>query len=133
MIVIVVEELLWYILFVVMMVNWWVIEDFIYKGYLIKRGDMIFIGIGFVNCDLNFFENLEILNLNWLFNRYIFFGFGIYFCLGVLFVRLEGYIVFNVFLKRFLDIEFVVVFDDIYWRKNVFLRGLENFFVLLLK
>lgn len=49
-----VEELLRYTSPVVMMANRWAIEDFTYKGHSIKRGDMIFIGIGSANRDPNF-------------------------------------------------------------------------------
>ncbi|MFB4366141.1 cytochrome P450 [Bacillus sp. LR_6] len=128
-----VEELLRYTSPVVMMANRWVIEDFTYKGHSIKRGDMIFIGIGSANRDPNFFENPEILNINRSPNRHISFGFGIHFCLGAPLARLEGHIAFNALLKRFPDIELAVAPDDIQWRKNVFLRGLESLPVSLSK
>ncbi|ADM37818.1 cytochrome P450 [Bacillus spizizenii] len=128
-----VEELLRYTSPVVMMANRWAIEDFTYKGHSIKRGDMIFIGIGSANRDPNFFENPETLNLNRSPNRHISFGFGIHFCLGAPLARLEGHIAFNALLKRFPDIELAAAPDDIHWRKNVFLRGLENLPVSLSK
>ncbi|MCY7885850.1 cytochrome P450 [Bacillus spizizenii] len=128
-----VEELLRYTSPVVMMANRWAIEDFTYKGHSIKRGDMIFIGIGSANRDPNFFENPETLNLNRSPNRHISFGFGIHFCLGAPLARLEGHIAFNALLKRFPDIELAAALDDIHWRKNVFLRGLENLPVSLSK
>ncbi|MEC0593574.1 cytochrome P450 [Bacillus spizizenii] len=128
-----VEELLRYTSPVVMMANRWAIEDFTYKGHSIKRGDMIFIGIGSANRDPNFFENPETLNLNRSPNRHISFGFGIHFCLGAPLARLEGNIAFNALLKRFPDIELAAAPDDIHWRKNVFLRGLENLPVSLSK
>lgn len=128
-----VEELLRYTSPVVMMANRWAIEDFTYKGHSIKRGDMIFIGIGSANRDPNFFENPEILNINRSPNRHISFGFGIHFCLGAPLARLEGHIAFNALLKRFPDIELAVAPDDIQWRKNVFLRGLESLPVSLSK
>ncbi|MCY7763372.1 cytochrome P450 [Bacillus spizizenii] len=128
-----VEELLRYTSPVVLMANRWAIEDFTYKGHSIKRGDMIFIGIGSANRDPNFFENPETLNLNRSPNRHISFGFGIHFCLGAPLARLEGHIAFNALLKRFPDIELAAAPDDIHWRKNVFLRGLENLPVSLSK
>ncbi|MEC1597356.1 cytochrome P450 [Bacillus spizizenii] len=128
-----VEELLRYTSPVVMMANRWAIEDFTYKGHSIKRGDMIFTGIGSANRDPNFFENPETLNLNRSPNRHISFGFGIHFCLGAPLARLEGHIAFNALLKRFPDIELAAALDDIHWRKNVFLRGLENLPVSLSK
>lgn len=115
-----VEELLRYTSPVVMMANRWAIEDFTYKGHSIKRGDMIFIGIGSANRDPNFFENPETLNLNRSPNRHISFGFGIHFCLGAPLARLEGHIAFNALLKRFPDIELAAAPDDIHWRKMSF-------------
>lgn len=44
-----VEELLRYTSPVIMMANRWAIEDFTYKDVSIKKGDMIFIGIGSAN------------------------------------------------------------------------------------
>lgn len=44
-----VEELLRYTSPVIMMANRWALEDFTYKDVSIKKGDMIFIGIGSAN------------------------------------------------------------------------------------
>lgn len=54
---------------------------------------MVIIVLVLVNCDEIVFENLEIFDIIWENNCYIVFGYGSYFCLGVLFVRLEVKIV----------------------------------------
>ncbi|MEC3638623.1 cytochrome P450, partial [Bacillus halotolerans] len=121
-----VEELLRYTSPVVMMANRWAIEDFSYQGHSIKKGDMIFIGIGSANRDPERFENPETFDITRTPNRHISFGFGIHFCLGAPLARLEGQIAFNALLKRFPQIELTVTPEELKWRKNAFLRGLES-------
>ncbi|MCR6597970.1 cytochrome P450 [Bacillus halotolerans] len=121
-----VEELLRYTSPVVMMANRWAIEDFPYQGHSIKKGDMIFIGIGSANRDPERFENPETFDITRTPNRHISFGFGIHFCLGAPLARLEGQIAFNALLKRFPQIELTVTPEELKWRKNAFLRGLES-------
>ncbi|MEC1622893.1 cytochrome P450 family protein [Bacillus mojavensis] len=121
-----VEELLRYTSPVVMMANRWAIEDFSYQGHSIKKGDMIFIGIGSANRDPEQFENPETFDITRTPNRHISFGFGIHFCLGAPLARLEGKIAFNALLKRFPQIELSATPEELKWRKNAFLRGLES-------
>ncbi|MFT0802657.1 cytochrome P450 [Bacillus swezeyi] len=128
-----VEELLRYTSPVVMMANRWAIEDFTYKGHSIKKGDMIFIGIGSANRDPERFENPETFDITRTPNRHISFGFGIHFCLGAPLARLEGQIAFNALLKRFPNIELAIASEEMKWRKNAFLRGLESLPVSLAK
>ncbi|MES5395346.1 cytochrome P450 [Bacillus amyloliquefaciens] len=119
-----VEELLRYTSPVIMMANRWAIEDFTYKDVSIKKGDMIFIGIGSANRDPEYFDEPDTLNVARTPNRHISFGFGIHFCLGAPLARMEASIAFNALLKRFPNIELNGA--DLTWRKNVFLRGLET-------
>ncbi|KXZ15045.1 cytochrome [Bacillus nakamurai] len=121
-----VEELLRYTSPVVMMANRWAVEDFTYKGASIKKGDMIFIGIGSANRDPEYFDDPETLNAARTPNRHISFGFGIHFCLGAPLARMEAAIAFAALLRRFPNIELNIAREDIKWRKNVFLRGLET-------
>ncbi|ASP27424.1 MULTISPECIES: cytochrome P450 family protein [Bacillus] len=121
-----VEELLRYTSPVIMMANRWAIEDFTYKDVSIKKGDMIFIGIGSANRDPEYFDDPDTLNIARTPNRHISFGFGIHFCLGAPLARMEASIAFTALLKRFPDIELKGAPEDVTWRKNVFLRGLET-------
>ncbi|OIK22988.1 cytochrome P450 family protein [Bacillus amyloliquefaciens] len=121
-----VEELLRYTSPVIMMANRWAIEDFTYKDVSIKKGDMIFIGIGSANRDPEYFDEPDTLNVARTPNRHISFGFGIHFCLGAPLARMEASIAFNALLKRFPNIELNGAPEDLTWRKNVFLRGLET-------
>ncbi|MEC3841215.1 cytochrome P450 family protein [Bacillus amyloliquefaciens] len=121
-----VEELLRYTSPVIMMANRWAIEDFTYKDVSIKKGDMIFIGIGSANRDPEYFDEPDTLNVARTPNRHISFGFGIHFCLGAPLARMEASIAFNALLKRFPNIELNGAPADLTWRKNVFLRGLET-------
>ncbi|WP_045508851.1 cytochrome P450 family protein [Bacillus amyloliquefaciens] len=121
-----VEELLRYTSPVIMMANRWAIEDFTYKDVSIKKGDMIFIGIGSANRDPEYFDEPDTLNVARTPNRHISFGFGIHFCLGAPLARMEASIAFNALLKRFPNIELNGSSEDLTWRKNVFLRGLET-------
>lgn len=121
-----VEELLRYTSPVIMMANRWAIEDFTYKDVSIKKGDMIFIGIGSANRDPEYFDDPDTLNIARTPNRHISFGFGIHFCLGAPLARMEASIAFTALLKRFPNIELKGAPEDVTWRKNVFLRGLET-------
>lgn len=53
-----------------------------------------------VNRDLVKFEWFDIFVVYCKINFYVSFGFGIYFCLGVLLVRMEGKIVFIKLLEK---------------------------------
>ncbi|WP_139492056.1 cytochrome P450 family protein [Brevibacillus dissolubilis] len=121
-----VEELLRYTSPVMMMANRWALEDFSYEGHSFQKGDMFFIGVGAANRDPKQFENPDQLDLDRAPNRHIAFGNGIHVCLGAPLARMEGQIAFSALLKRFPDIQLKVTADELKWRKNAFLRGLEE-------
>ncbi len=87
---------------------------------------MIFIGIGSANRDPEYFDDPDTLNIARTPNRHISFGLGIHFCLGAPLARMEASIAFTALLKRFPNIELKGAAEDVTWRKNVFLRGLET-------
>lgn len=58
-------------------------EDMEFYGQFVKVGDFVYVIMGVVNCDLCQFESVYEFRLDWKWNDYLIFGYGIYFCMGV--------------------------------------------------
>jgi cytochrome P450 len=59
------------------------------------------------------------------------FGYGIHFCLGAALARLEGEIAFRTLLDRFPGLALAQAPEQLRWRGNLNIRGLDNLPVLL--
>ena len=93
------------------------------RGKSIRKGEMVRFMLGSANRDPRFFENPDTLDIARNHNRHVAFGMGIHACLGAPLARLEGEIAIPALLERFPDLR--LADDDLEWKPNEFLRGLE--------
>jgi len=92
LVVLVVEEMLCYDLLLYLF-EWMVIDDvelYLLSGVVwVLCGYKVVVLFGVVNCDLVVFDEFDWFVVDCVFNLYLVFGVGIYFCFGVLLVWLE--------------------------------------------
>ncbi|WP_214482193.1 cytochrome P450 [Bacillus sp. SM2101] len=119
-----IEELLRYTNPVELATSRYALEDFIFQGKEIKKGDMIFLGLAAANRDPKYFNDPEKLDITRKENKHLAFGHGIHFCLGAPLARLEANIAINALINRFPNIKLNVSEEDIQWRHSEILRGL---------
>lgn len=104
----------------------WVREDFVYKGHLLRRGDIARPVITSANRDSAVFATPHQLNLTRHDNRHLAFGQGIHYCLGAPLARLEGQIAFTTLLSRLPEVRLPETAVPPIWRSGVLFRGLQN-------
>jgi pimeloyl-[acyl-carrier protein] synthase len=102
-------------------------EDFTLGGKLIRRGQSVVAVIAAANRDPERFSQPDTLDLKRTDNRHLAFGWAAHFCFGAPLARIEGQIAFSVLLERLRNLE--LVSDQIRWRENLGLRGLEALLV----
>ncbi|TXK85113.1 cytochrome P450 [Paenibacillus sp. N3.4] len=101
------------------------------NGTIIPRGEMVMLVLASANRDPEQFPNPEIMQIDRQENRHLAFGMGIHFCLGSPLARLEGQMAFTALLKRFPNLQLKVPVEELIWRSNLVLRGLEKLPVVL--
>lgn len=99
-------------------------EDIEVGGVVLDQGSFVFILIGGANRDPDVFDDPKTLRLDREPNPHLGFGFGMHHCLGAPLARLESSIVLRELLNA--TTEFTLADDDIRYRPNVILRGLES-------
>jgi cytochrome P450 len=99
-------------------------EDFDLRGHHLRRGDPVLLMLGSANRDPNQFLEPDVLDITRTDNRHLAFSQGPHFCLGAPLARLEGQIAIQRIVQRFLHLR--LRGDDLVWRPNVFLRGVES-------
>jgi cytochrome P450 PksS len=82
--------------------------------------------LGSANHDESQFPEPEKLDLAREPNKHVAFGQGIHFCLGAPLARLEGQIALLTLFRRFPKVRRARPADSLRWRKNLFLRALEE-------
>ena len=80
------------------------IEDIEMRGKTIKKGQMVFLGIGAANRDPEVFEDPDRFDITRANNKHIGFGFSSHMCLGVGFARRELEIGLSVMLEALLNL-----------------------------
>jgi cytochrome P450 len=121
-----VEELLRYCSPVDLATERYAREDVTIGGVAIPRGDMVLGVLGSANRDERQFANPDRLDISRDPNRHVAFGQGIHFCLGAPLARLEGQISISTLLERVPHLRLKRAPEMLRWRKELFLRGLEQ-------
>lgn len=103
----------------------WAAEDIEYKGFEIKRGDIVMATLMSANRDPQVFENPDEFIISREPNRHIAFGAGIHYCLGAPLARLEGAIAMDHLLRRFPNISMATTPDKLQWNDQILIRGLQ--------
>jgi len=101
-------------------------EDLTVGTATIPRGDIVLAILGSANRDESQFPNPETLDITREPNRHLAFGIGGHFCLGAPLARLEGQIALPTLLRRFPTLRLAAPAETLRWRRNLFLRGLEE-------
>ena len=99
-------------------------EDVAIGGEPLRKGALAICLIGAANRDPEEFEDPDRLDVARTGVRHLSFGWGPHFCLGAGLARLEGRTAFRQLTHRFPDLELTT--DDVSYRPNPFLRGLEK-------
>jgi cytochrome P450 PksS len=82
--------------------------------------------VGSANHDESRFPNPETLDIAREPNNHLGFGRGIHFCLGAPLARLEGQMAFTALFQRFPNLRLARLPEFMRWRRNLFLRALED-------
>lgn len=98
-------------------------EDTVVGGATVRAGEMAWCLLGAANRDPDHFPDPDRLDVTRKRVSHLSFGVGIHFCLGAPLARLEGEIAFAALLRRFPTLRLAT--DDLRWRDNFTLRGVE--------
>lgn len=102
----------------------YVMEDCELGGRRLRRGQMIWGGVGAANHDPAYFTDPDRLDITRSHNPHLGLGRGIHFCVGASLGRAEGSIAINTLLRRLPDFQRLDAAPV--WRETVILRGLES-------
>jgi cytochrome P450 len=107
----------------------WVLEDFEYKGYALKRG--MEVGLLYIsgNRDPRRFERPDELDVTREDNPHLTFGLGIHYCLGAPLARLELQVAFQTLLRRFPKLRLLP--DRAEFNSGFVIRGLKSLPVMI--
>lgn len=101
-------------------------EAVVIAGQLIRKGEMVVVGLTSANRDAAQFAQSETLDIDRATNRHIAFGQGIHYCLGAPLARLEAEIAFETLLRRMPNLQMAIPRDETQWRGGMSLRGLAS-------
>lgn len=101
------------------------------SGILIPEGELVLPMLSSANRDENEFSNPDVFDLFRDSRKHLAFGRGVHVCLGAPLARIEGQEIIKQLLTKFPDISLNVKVNELVWRKDVALRGLEALPVLL--
>jgi cytochrome P450 PksS len=121
-----IEELLRYTSPVFMTTERYALEDAVFHGVAIPRGEMTLGVIGSANRDETIFENANELLITRDPNKHLSFGQGIHFCLGAPLARMEAQIAFTTLLRRLPELRLKNSPQSLRWRPSMILRGLAS-------
>lgn len=97
-------------------------------GRTIQPGEWIRFVLGAANRDPEQFEDPDRLDIGRRPNRHVTFGHGIHFCLGAPLARAQGQIAIAALVERYPTLALAT--DDLRWRYNPVLRGLEELWLV---
>ncbi|GAA1658404.1 cytochrome P450 family protein [Actinoplanes couchii] len=107
------------------------VEDFVFAGHQVRKGDLVMVGLLAANRDPAQFEAPDVLSFERTRNQHLAFGHGIHHCLGAPLARLEAVIAFDRLLARFPEMRLAAAPGDLPWRSSAIIRGLQRLPVLL--
>jgi cytochrome P450 len=101
------------------------------SGIQIPKGELVLPMLSSANRDENEFSNPDVFDLSRDTRKHLAFGRGVHVCLGAPLARIEGQEIIKQLLIKFPDISLNAEANELVWRKDVALRGLEALPVLL--
>jgi cytochrome P450 len=110
----------------------WAGEDIMFKGHLIRQGDLVRVVLASANRDTAVFPlaereaNPDQLDITRRDNKHLAFGLGIHYCLGAPLARLEGKIALGTLFTRFPNLRLARPADQLERHTGVLFRGLKR-------
>ncbi len=95
-------------------------------GHTLRRGDAVSVVLGSANRDGEQFTDADALDLQRKENRHLAFGYGVHYCVGAPLARMEGRIALNTLLQRLPGLQLAMPTDELHWRFNPILRGMQR-------
>ncbi len=105
-------------------------EDCVFGGVEFARGDFAMLLLASANRDPDQFEDPERFDVTRAPNNHLGFGFGIHHCLGAPLARMEAQVAVGTLVRRAPRLALTV--DDVVYKHNVVLRGMEELPVTML-
>ena len=96
------------------------------SGIHIHEGELVLPMLSSANRDENEFSNPDVFDLSRDSRKHLAFGRGVHVCLGAPLARIEGQEIIKQLLTKFPNITLNAKVNDLVWRKDVALRGLET-------
>lgn len=100
-------------------------------GIKIPKGQLVLPILSSANRDENEFVNPDLFDISRDTRKHLAFGRGVHVCLGAPLARIEGQEIVKQLLSKFPSIKLDANLDQLIWRRDVALRGLESLPVLL--
>jgi hypothetical protein len=96
-----------------------------FSGITIPAGELVLPILGSANRDENVFENPDAFNIERDSRKHLAFGRGVHICLGAPLARVEGEEIIKELLLRYSNIALAKDINQLDWRKDFALRGLQ--------
>ncbi len=103
----------------------YVAESGEFRGVMLQRGQTVFAGLAAANHDPEVFADPDTFDIDRAPNPHLAFGSGVHFCLGHQLARLEAQIAFERLFDRFPRLALAVPEDELSWKLNLGIRGLN--------
>ncbi|WP_329201494.1 cytochrome P450 [Streptomyces sp. NBC_01435] len=101
------------------------LEDVELSGQTIRAGDAVVAELGIANRDPAVFDHPEEIDFHRGSVPHVTFGHGVHHCLGAQLARMELRVVLETLLRRLPGLRLAVPVDQISWRTNRLIRGVE--------
>jgi cytochrome P450 len=101
-------------------------QDITVGGVLIPAGETVFMAISSANRDPDRFPDPDRLDLSRDTSGHLAFGHGIHYCLGASLARVEAEVAIGALLDRFPGLSLAVPPENLRWRPDSLMNGLES-------
>lgn len=101
-------------------------EDLKLGGQPIRRGEALVVVLGSANRDAAQFNQPDTLDVTRDNSRHLAFGYGVHYCVGAPLARLEGRIALTTLLRRLPNLRLAAPVEELTWRFNPILRGMNH-------
>lgn len=102
------------------------IEDIVFGGKTIRRGEQVLVVISSANRDIEQLSNPDVFDIERPPSRHLAFGQGIHYCLGAALSRLEGRIAIETLVQRLPGLRLDCSVDQLEWFTITLVRGLKH-------
>lgn len=101
-------------------------EDLHIGEHLIRRSEPVIVVLGGADRDPAQFAQPDTLDLTRAENRHLAFGYGVHYCVGAPLARMEGRVALDTLLRRLPNLRLAAPVEELTWRFNPILRGMQH-------